>query len=132
MRIRIAALTVFIAIAAVAAAGAQDAKAPTKAQQASARAVTGTFDLGVQAGDAEMPGVLTIESKSDGLHATIAVGAHPAPVVKSVTRQGATVKITAGDESSAAIYNLTFSGDSLTGTYEFNGMKGRIRGVRRQ
>jgi len=42
------------------------------------------------------------------------------------------VKITAGDDTTPAVYNFTFTGDSLTGNYEFNGMKGRIRGVRRK
>jgi hypothetical protein len=132
MQARIAVLVAFAATAFADSARSQEPKTPAKAQQSSARGVTGTFDLGVQAGDNELPGVLTIESKADGLHATIAVGAHPAPVVKTVTREGATVKITAGDETSRAIYNLTFSGDSLSGTYEFNGMKGRIRGLRRK
>jgi hypothetical protein len=130
MRTRIAVLVALVATTA-ATTGAQEAKTSAKTQS-SARAVTGTFDLGVQMGDGELPGVLTIESKTDGLHATIAVGAHPAPVVKSVTRQGSSVKITAGDDKTPAIYNFTFAGDSLTGNYEFNGMKGRIRGVRRK
>ena len=132
MRTRIAVLVALVATTAAATTGAQDAKTSAKAQQSSARAVTGTFDLGVQMGDGELPGVLTIESKTDGLHATIAVGAHPAPVIKSVTRQGSSVKITAGDDKTSAIYNFTFAGDSLTGSYEFNGMKGRIRGIRRK
>lgn len=89
----------------------------------------GTYDLEIAFGGGIMEGTLVLTNAGDTLQARMAVGGHDSPV-RPVRGQGADLTL----ESGAGLqvrYQLRFTGDSLSGTFVYDGEAGTVTGRRR-
>jgi hypothetical protein len=114
------------------------AQAPTSAPAASRSPANagpiqvGTYDIELAIGGGTIAGTLELKQLGDSLAATIKVGDHNPPPVRSLTRTGSQLDITAGDTGTNVSYRLKFAGDTISGTFVFNGDPGFVAGKRRK
>jgi hypothetical protein len=114
------------------AAFAQAPAAPAAASKSTTAIQPGMYDIELAIGGGTLNGTLELKQVGDSLAPTIRVGDHSPPPIKSVTRKGAALDITAGDAGTNVAYKLTFSGETVTGTFTFNGDPGLVSGKRRK
>jgi hypothetical protein len=119
---RIGALAVVALLTLAPALRAQSA-APTRAIQ------PGTYQLAITFGGGIMPGSLTISYVRDSLKAGMIVGEHESPV-KTGAQQGNTLVLDAASPAVKIRYDLTFRGDSVSGTFVYEGQSGLVAGKR--
>jgi hypothetical protein len=105
------------------------APATHSAQQAAPR--TGTWDLEITYGGGVLEGRLELSASGDSLAARLFVGEH-SPPISAVKRNGNKLTLTGGGEGMSVVYELTFNGDTLTGTFTFNDADGTLTGRRRK
>ena len=121
-------------VAAVSAAGAQSPAAATKPAGTAPKSVSdtakiATYDLEVTTDDGTLIGELTIKRAAQGLAADLRVGGNK-PAVKSFVREGDGYVLTGGHGEFTVVYKLTFTRDSLAGTFALSGgMKGTVAGA---
>ena len=117
-------------------ASAAFAQAPGSASAAAKPAAgsiqTGTYDIELAIGGGTLAGTLELKQVGDTLAAVVKVGDHAPPPIKRITRNGSQLTITAGDEGTNVEYRIAFAGDTLTGTFTFNGDPGLVSGKRRK
>ena len=115
------------------AASAQASGAPAPASKVTTAAIQpGMYDIELAIGGGTLNGTLELKQVGDSLAPTIRVGDHNPPPITSVTRNGSALDITAGDAGTNVAYKLKFSGETLTGTFTFNGDPGLVSGKRRK
>ena len=90
----------------------------------------GTYDLEVAFGGGVLDGTLVITSAGDTLRARLAVGGHDSPV-HPVRTQGAELILESGPGLQVR-YQLQFKGDSLSGSFTYDGEAGTVAGRRRR
>jgi hypothetical protein len=91
----------------------------------------GTYDLDVAFGGGSIQGTLLLAAAGDSLAATLHVGEHTPPV-RSLTRKGSRLVLNAGGEGVRLVYDFQFRGDSVSGTFTYNGDEGLVSGKRRK
>ena len=105
-----------------ASAGAQAAPlkpAPT-AHAASDSAKIATYDLEVTTDNGTLTGVLSVKRASNSLAAELTVGGN-SPTVSSFAREGDVYILKAGHGTFTFVYTLTFTRDSLAGSFKSSG-----------
>ena len=90
----------------------------------------GTYDLEITYGGGVLEGRLELALAGDSATVTLHVGDHASPI-KSVKRAGNKLTLSGGPEMKVE-YQLTFTGDSVAGTFTFNGSEGSLTGTRRK
>lgn len=91
----------------------------------------GTYDLEVVFGGGTIEGRLEITAKGDSLVATMYVGDHQSPV-RAGERKGNKLALVSTSPAMAVKYALDFSGDTVKGTFTYDGSDGAVSGKRRQ
>jgi hypothetical protein len=89
----------------------------------------GTYQLAITFGGGIMPGTLTISYVRDSLRAGMVVGEHESPV-KLSTQKGNTLVLDAASPAVRIRYDLAFRGDSVSGTFVYEGQSGLVAGKR--
>ena len=109
------------------------AQAPKPAQPAASSGSVrpGTYDLELAIGGGTIQGNLALTATGDSLAAALHVADHDVPV-KSLTRTGSRLTFDAGGEGMKVSYDIKFAGDSLSGSFIFNGDPGFVTGKRRK
>ena len=129
-RIANVAVALLVTALPLAAASAQSSKSATAAAATTIR--TGVYDLELATGGGTLQGALELRAIGDSLAAKVHVGDHEAPPVNSLTRTGSHVVMRLGGEGMKVVYDLTFDGDAVSGTFTFNGDPGLVTGKRRK
>jgi hypothetical protein len=127
--------TVTLAAALILSATAAVAQGPTTtpATKPAAGTITpGTYDIELAFGGGVMPGSIVIATAGDSLSARINVGDHAPPPVRKIKRNGSSLTVEAGADGVNVVYDLTFSGDDVSGKFTFNGDPGLVTGKRRK
>ncbi|HUQ83288.1 MAG TPA: hypothetical protein VM076_19195 [Gemmatimonadaceae bacterium] len=115
------------------AAFAQSSGAAVAASKSNTAAIQpGMYDIELAIGGGTLNGTLELKQVGDSLAPTIRVGDHPPPPIKSVMRNGSALDIAAGDAGTNVAYKLKFNGETLSGTFTFNGDPGFVTGKRRK
>lgn len=91
----------------------------------------GTYDLDLAIGGGVLQGTLTLTAAGDSLTGALHVADHDVPV-RNLTRKGSTLVFDAGGEGMKVAYNIKFDGDSVSGSFTFNGDPGFVTGKRRK
>jgi hypothetical protein len=91
----------------------------------------GTYDLEIVMGGGVVSGTLTLTAIRDSLDAKLHVGEH-SPPINSITRKGAQLQLAGNAPGLKIVYDLTFSGSTVNGTFEFNEQSGTVTGTRRK
>ena len=130
-------LATFVVAALLVGAPAAFAQAPAASAAAKSPANAGpiqlgTYDIELAIGGGTLAGSLELKQIGDSLAATIKVGDHNPPPIKSLTRTGSQLDITAGDTGTNVVYKIKFAGDAVSGTFTFNGDPGFVSGKRRK
>ena len=89
----------------------------------------GTYDLAITFGGGVIPGSLKIGYVKDSLTAGVIVGEHESPV-KPGAQKGNTLVLEPASPGVKIRYELAFRGDSVTGTFEYEGQAGSVAGRR--
>ena len=127
--------TATLAAALILSATAAVAQGPTTtpATKAASGTITpGTYDIELAFGGGVMPGSIVIATAGDSLSARINVGDHAPPPVRKIRRNGSSLTVEAGADGVNVVYDLTFSGDDVSGKFTFNGDPGLVSGKRRR
>ena len=127
--------TATLAAALILSATAAVAQSPTTtpATKPAAGTITpGTYDIELAFGGGVMPGSIVIATAGDSLSARINVGDHAPPPVRKIKRNGSSLTVEAGADGVNVVYDLTFSGDHVSGKFTFNGDPGLVSGKRRR
>jgi hypothetical protein len=107
---------------------AQSPAAATHAAQAPG-IKAGTYELAITFGGGVIPGSLTIAYLRDSLTAAVIVGEHESPV-KPGAQKGNTLVLEGTSPAVKIRYELAFRGDSVTGTFVYEGQSGLVAGQR--
>jgi hypothetical protein len=91
----------------------------------------GTYDLEVVTGGGVVNGTLVLTAIRDSIDAKLHVGEH-APPISTITRKGEQLRLAGSGPGLRIVYDLTFSGSTVRGTFEFNDMSGTVTGTRRK
>ena len=127
--------TATLAAALILSATAAVAQSPTTtpATKAASGTITpGTYDNELAIGGGVMPGSIVITTAGDSLSARINVGDHAPLPVRKIKRNGSSLTVEAGADGVNVVYDLTFSGDDVSGKFTFNGDPGLVSGKRRK
>ena len=89
----------------------------------------GAYDLSITFGGGVIPGKLTIGYVRDTLTAGMIVGEHESPV-KPGAQKGNTLVLEGTSPAMKIRYELAFRGDSVSGTFEYDGQTGSVAGRR--
>ncbi len=127
-RLTLVAVALILAASPIATSRAQ---APARPATASGAVRPGTYDLELAMGGGTLQGTLVVAAAGDSLTARLHVGDHDAPV-RSLTRKGPRVTLDVGGEGMKVVYDLTFDGDAVSGSFTFNGDPGFVTGKRRK
>lgn len=116
----------------VALAGAPVALAQSgpPASRPAAAIQAGTYDLQITFGGGVLEGTLTIRFIGDSLDAKLLVGDHESPV-HPTRRDGARLTLESGPGMQVR-YTLTFAGETVTGSFTYDGSEGTVAGRRRR
>jgi hypothetical protein len=93
--------------------------------------VPGTYDLEIVMGGGVVSGTLVLTEIRDSLAVKLNVGEH-SPPISSITRKGAQLQLAGSAPGVKIVYDLTFSGATVKGTFEFNDQSGTLTGTRRK
>jgi hypothetical protein len=128
-------LRIFLALVATATiASTLAAQSPESKVTSTAHAVAiqpGTYDLEVVTGGGVVAGTLVLTAIRDSIDAKLHVGEHTPPI-SSITRKGAQLRLAGSGPGLRIVYDFTFSGSAVRGTFEFNEMSGTVTGTRRK
>ena len=105
---------------------------PATRAAASGTITPGTYDIELAFGGGVIPGSIVIATAGDSLSARINVGDHEPPPVRKIKRNGSSLTVEAGTDGVNVVYDLTFSGDDVSGKFTFNGDPGLVSGKRRK
>lgn len=105
------------------------AQAAPAAQHGAPAIRPGTYDLAITFGGGVIPGSLKIGYVKDSLTAGVVVGEHESPV-KPGEQKGSMLILEAASPAVKIRYQLAFRGDSVTGTFEYDGQSGTVAGRR--
>lgn len=89
----------------------------------------GTYDLSITFGGGVIPGSLTIGYTRDSLTAGVIVGEHESPV-RPGAQKGNSLVLEGTSPAVKIRYELSFRGDSVTGTFVYEGQSGVVAGRR--
>lgn len=89
----------------------------------------GTYDLQITFGGGVLEGTLILGWVRDSVTATLMVGEHESPVHPA--RQDGSLLVLEGAPGLAIRYQLSFTADSVTGTFTYDGSDGTVAGRRR-
>lgn len=90
----------------------------------------GTYDLQITFGGGVLEGSLTLRYTGDSLDVKLLVGDHESPV-RPTRRDGARLTLESGP-GMAIRYLLTFAGETVTGSFTYDGSEGTVAGRRRR
>jgi hypothetical protein len=109
------------------------AQAPKAAQPAASSGSVrpGTYDLDLAIGGGTIQGSLALTASGDSLTGALHVADHDVPV-RNLTRTGSRLTFDAGGEGMKVSYDIKFAGDSISGSFIFNGDPGFVTGKRRK
>ena len=129
-RLAILAAALFICLAPLSTTSAQ---APKNTSPPAAPSVIrpGTYDLDLAIGGGVLQGSLALTASGDSLTGALHVADHDV-LVRNLTRKGSSLTFDAGGEGMKIAYNIKFDGDSLSGSFTFNGDPGFVTGKRRK
>ena len=89
----------------------------------------GMYELAITFGGGVIPGSLKIGYVKDSLTAGVIVGEHESPV-KPGAQKGSNLVLEAASPAVKIRYELFFRGDSVTGTFQYDGQAGLVAGKR--
>jgi hypothetical protein len=91
----------------------------------------GTYDLEIVMGGGVTNGTLVLTSVRDSLDAKLSVGDHSPPIT-SIKRKGTQLQLAGTAPGLKIVYDLTFTSNTVKGTFEFNEQSGTVTGTRRK
>ena len=104
---------------------------PTQPAAPSGTVRPGTYDLDLAIGGGTIQGSLALTTSGDRLTGALHVADHDVPV-RNLTRSGSRLTFDAGGEGMKVSYDIKFAGDSVSGSFIFNGDPGFVTGKRRK
>lgn len=105
------------------------AQASPAARHEASAIQAGAYDLSITFGGGVIPGKLTIAYVRDTLTANMIVGEHESPV-KPGAQKGNTLVLEGTSPAMKIRYELAFRGDSVSGSFEYDGQTGSVAGRR--
>jgi hypothetical protein len=90
----------------------------------------GTFEFATEVNGSPMKGVLNVAGMSGSYTGSMKSDITPELPLTSVAVSGQTMKVVLDTPNGAATINLTFTGDTFTGTWELGGAGGPLTGKR--
>jgi hypothetical protein len=91
----------------------------------------GTYNLEIAFGGGTIDGTLVIAMIGDSTDAKLSLGDH-SPPISSITRKGSTLLLSGKGDGVDVVYELQFTGETMTGKFVFNGDAGSLTGKRRK
>jgi hypothetical protein len=96
-----------------------------------AKIQSGTYDLEITFGGGVLEGTLEVTTAGDSLAVALQVGGHASPVRLSERKENQLV-LESTNPGIEVRYELEFRGETVTGTFIYEGQSGTLTGRRRQ
>lgn len=136
-RLALALATVVLGACASGTPAASPAPAPAAAPQAAAAPArpaalnpVGTYEFATEVNGSPMKGLLNVAGMAGSYTGSMKSDITPELPLTSVAVSGQTMKVVLDTPNGAATINLTFTGDTFTGTWELGGAGGPLTGKR--